>query len=281
MNVKIVSDSSSNLLCVDGVSYATVPLKVITARAEYVDDSACQLDAMLQDLRTTKEKTQTSCPNAFEWQEAFGDADCVFAVTITSNLSGSFAAAEKARKDALAANPNRKIAVIDSLSTGPEMALLIERIKAGVLQGNSFEEIEADVRAYAQHTHLIFSLQSLKNLARNGRVSPIVAKVAGLLGIRVVGIASAEGTLQPLYKPRGRGKTLETIYDEMKRLGYKGGKVRIVHCCNAEKAEDLKNMIAAEFADADITVSSTTALCTYYAEEGGLLVGFEDALPAK
>ncbi len=275
MNIKIVSDSSSNLLQLDGVAYATVPLKVITARAEYVDDSSLQQEVMLEDLRTTKEKTQTSCPNAFEWQEAFGDADWVFAVTITSNLSGSFSAAEKARKDALAANPNRKIAVIDSLSAGPEMVLLIERIKEGVLAGNSFEEIEADVRAYAAHTHLIFSLQSLKNLARNGRVSPIVAKVAGLLGIRVVGIASAEGTLQPLYKPRGRGKTLDAIYDEMKRLGYAGGKVRIAQCNNPEKAKDLREIVLKEFPAADVTIVPTTALCTYYAEEGGLMIGLE------
>lgn len=275
MNFKIVTDSSSNLLTLDEIPYATVPLKVITARAEYVDDSALQLDAMLQDLRTTKEKTQTSCPNAFEWQEAFGDADCVFAVTITSNLSGSFAAAEKAKKDALAANPSRKIAVIDSLSAGPEMVLLVERIKEGILKDNSFEEIEADVRAYAKHTHLIFSLQSLKNLARNGRVSPIVAKVAGLLGIRVVGIASEEGTLQPLYKPRGRGKTLEAIYDEMKRLGYQGGKVRIAQCNNPEKAKDLQEIIKKEYPDADVTIVPTTALCTYYAEEGGLMIGLE------
>ena len=157
------------------------------------------------------------------------------------------------------------------------MQLLIEKIRDGILAGKAFEEIESEVRAYSRHTHLIFSLQSLKNLARNGRVNPVAAKVAGLLGIRVVGIASEVGTLQPLYKPRGRGKTLETIFEEMGRLGYRGGKVRIAHCNNAEKGEDLKKMILAQYPAADITMIPTTALCTYYAEEGGLLVGFEDA----
>ena len=118
-------------------------------------------------------------------------------------------------------------------------------------------------------------MHSLNNLARNGRVSPIVAKVAGLLGIRVVGIASAEGTLQPLYKPRGRGKTLDAIYDEMKRLGYAGGKVRIAQCNNPEKAKDLREIVLKEFPAADVTIVPTTALCTYYAEEGGLMIGLE------
>ena len=277
MNMKIVSDSSSNLLALQDAAYATVPLKVITAKGEYVDDPTLDLSLLMEDLRTTKARTQTSCPNAFEWKEAFGDAEGVFAITITSNLSGSYAAAEKAKQDALAENPDRKIAIIDSLSTGPEMQLLIEKIRDGILAGKAFEEIESEVRAYSRHTHLIFSLQSLKNLARNGRVNPVAAKVAGLLGIRVVGIASEVGTLQPLYKPRGRGKTLETIFEEMGRLGYRGGKVRIAHCNNAEKGEDLKKMILAQYPAADITMIPTTALCTYYAEEGGLLVGFEDA----
>ena len=277
MKFKIVSDSSSNILSLGEVAYESVPLKVITARAEYVDDATLKMDEMLADLRTTKEKTHTSCPNAFEWQAAFGDADCVFAITITGQLSGSYAAAEKAKSDALAANPARKIAVIDSLSTGPEMQLLIEKIREEILAGKDFEEIEANVRAYAAHTHLLFSLQSLKNLARNGRVSPLVAKVAGILGIRVVGKASAEGTLQPLYKPRGRGKTLETLFEEMKKLGFAGGKVRIAHCSNPDKAEELWAMILAAFPTADVSIIPTTALCAYYAEEGGLLVGFEDA----
>jgi DegV family protein with EDD domain len=277
MKFKIVSDSSSNIISFSGVEYTSVPLKVITARAEYVDDATLQMDAMLQDLRTTKEKTHTSCPNAFEWQEAFGDAECVFAVTITSQLSGSCAAAEKAKSDALAADPTRKIAVIDSLSTGPEMQLLIEKLRDEILAGKDFDEIEKSVRDYAGHTHLLFSLQSLKNLARNGRVSPIVAKLAGILGIRMVAMASAEGTIQPLYKPRGKDKTLETLLDEMKRKGFAGGKVRIAHSCNPDGAEALSKMIFAAFPNSDISILPTTALCTYYAEEGGLLVGFEGA----
>jgi DegV family protein with EDD domain len=277
MKFKIVSDSSSNIISFSGVEYTSVPLKVITARAEYVDDATLQMDAMLQDLRTTKEKTHTSCPNAFEWQEAFGDAECVFAVTITSQLSGSCAAAEKAKSDALAADPTRKIAVIDSLSTGPEMQLLIEKLREEILAGKEFEEIEKSVRDYAGHTHLLFSLQSLNNLARNGRVSPIVAKLAGILGIRMVAMASAEGTIQPLYKPRGKDKTLETLLDEMKRKGFAGGKVRIAHSCNPDGAEALSKMILTAFPNSDISILPTTALCTYYAEEGGLLVGFEGA----
>lgn len=271
MNIKIVSDSSSNILALQDVAYATVPLKIITAEREYVDDAALDVTGMVQDLKTVKGRTQTSCPNSFEWEEAFADADAVLAVTITSGLSGSYATAMQAK----ASHPEKEIVVVDSLSTGPEMALLIERMRDGILAEHSVEEIEADVRNYAKHTHLLFALESMKNLARNGRVKPLVAKLAGVLDIRIVGVASEQGTLELLHKTRGRKKMLDALYAEMKERGYAGGKVRISHCLNEEAAALLEQKIRADHPNADITVVPTTALCSYYAEEGGLLVGFE------
>ena len=49
---------------------------------------------------------------------------------------------------------------------------------------------------------LIFVLQSLKNFANNGRVSPAVAKIAGIMGICIIGKASDVGTLEPIHKCR-------------------------------------------------------------------------------
>jgi len=126
-----------------------------------------------------------------------------------------------------------------------------------------------------EKTHLVFSLESLTNLARNGRVNPAVAKIAGVLGIRVIGCASEVGTLQQLHKCRGEKKALETLFTEMVSRGFAGGKARIAHCFNLEAANKLKETILAAFPRADIFIEPTTALCSFYAEQGGLLVGFE------
>ena len=60
------------------------------------------------------------------------------------------------------------------------------------------------------------SLVRLENFAKNGRVSPAVAKVVGLLGIRVVGRASDEGTLEPTYKVRGEKKALGKLLEYLR-----------------------------------------------------------------
>ena len=276
MQYKIVADSSSNVRSLEGVSFANVPLKIITKEKEYVDDDTLDLAQMAVELKAYKGTSGTSCPNVMEWMEAFGDADCVFAIAITSNLSGSCNAARQAAQEYMEEHPGRKVCVLDSLSAGPELRLIAEKIREFILEGKRFEEIEAQTREYMTHTHLLFTLQSLANLARNGRVSPAVAKLAGVLGIVIVGKASDEGTLQQMHKCRGEKRAIETLYKEMKAHGYAGGKVRIGHNFNLDGAQMLRDLIIAEFPGADVGMEQSTGLCLFYAEDGGMMVGYED-----
>ena len=275
MNMKIVADSSSDLLTLAGVPYAAVPLKIITKDTEYVDDAALCVEAMVEDLRKQTAPTGTSCPNVHDWITAFGDAECVFAITITSNLSGSFNACRQAAEMYMEENPGTKVCVLDSLSAGPELQLTVEMLRDLILAGEEFDAIEQKVRAYMKKTHLLFSLQSLANLARNGRVSPAVAKIASVLGICIVGKASDVGTLEPLHKCRGEKSALKTMYKTMKEMGFAGGKVRISHCLNEKGAQMVVDMIRADFPDSDVVVDCAKGLVCYYAEKGGMLIGFE------
>jgi len=275
MKFKIVSDSSSNIFSFPGVSFASVPLKINTAAAEYVDDAQLDVARMVEEIKETKGKSGTSCPNIHDWLQAFEGADYIFAITITSNLSGSCAAALQAKEEYEQTHPGAKVCVIDTLSTGPEMRLIMEKLREWIGEKLSFEHIRDAIAAYMEKTHLVFSLESLTNLARNGRVNPAVAKIAGVLGIRVIGCASEVGTLQQLHKCRGEKKALETLFTEMVSRGFAGGKARIAHCFNLEAANKLKETILAAFPRADIFIEPTTALCSFYAEQGGLLVGFE------
>lgn len=275
MKFKIVSDSSSNVLALPGISFASVPLKINTSVAEYVDDENLNVERMVAEIKETKGKSGTSCPNINDWLQAFEGADHIFAVTITSNLSGSCTAALQAKEEYEAQHPGTNVHVIDTLSTGPEMRLIMEKLKQLIEEKLSFEQIKEAIGSYMKKTHLLFSLESLTNLARNGRVNPAVAKIAGVLGIRVVGKASDVGTLQQLYKCRGEKKALETLFEEMKRMGFQGGKTRISHCFNPEAAAKLKACIVSVFPKSDVRIEPTGGLCSFYAERGGLLIGFE------
>jgi len=174
-------------------------------------------------------------------------------------------------------HPDRRVYVLDSLSAGAEMTLLVHKLEEYVSAGMEAETIDTAIRAYSANTGLLFILESLKNFAANGRVSPAVAKLAGVLGIRVVGRASDRGQLEPLHKCRGASSALSTLFMHLKEAGLHKGRVQISHCCNKEAAEKLKAMIEAELPQAQVQISPLRGLCSYYAEKGGLLVGFEKA----
>ena len=274
INARIVVDSSANMAAPDS-AVASVPLKIITDEKEYIDDANLNTAAMVWDLQTYTGKSSTACPSPQDWLEAFGNAPYVFCIAITSNLSGSCNAACIAKADYELAFPDRKVCVIDSLSTGGEMELIAEKIQELMGADLSFEEICEDIKEYQQHTGLMFMLESMQNLANNGRVSKIAAKAAGILGIRAVGRASAVGTLEPMDKCRGEKKAIAALADHMVAMGYEGGKMRISHCLNPAAAETLKANILAAYPHADVQIRPTGGLCSFYAEKGGMIIGFE------
>ena len=276
-NIKIVADSSADITELSGVSFEYAPLKIITSQKEYVDDSSLDVFEMVTDLQNYKGKSSTSCPNPEDWLKAFGDAEWVFCATITGTLSGSYNAAMLAKKTYEETHPDRRVFVLNSLSAGPEIALIIEKIRELVLIKEDFNEICETVTAYAAKTGLLFTLESMQNLANNGRVSPLVAKMAGFLNIRVVGKASDKGDLEPLNKCRGEKKALEAIVKNLTALGCNGGKVKIAHCFNEDAALKLKAMINESYASTSVDVYECRGLCSFYAEKGGMLIGFEKA----
>ena len=124
---RIVADSSCDLLTLGGADFVSVPLTIRTDAEEFYDDANLDVDAMVSTLRDTKGRSYSACPNIADWESAFGESGDVIAFTITSALSGSYNAACVAKKNCEERNPTRRIYVVDSLSAGPEIALLIER----------------------------------------------------------------------------------------------------------------------------------------------------------
>lgn len=273
--IKIVADSSANVTAIDGVLYAVAPLKVISGVREFIDDTNLDIEEMIRSFETYKGKSNTSCPNPADWLEAFGDADDIFCVTITSGLSGSYNAACVAKEMYESENKDKHVYVIDSFSAGPELQLIIEKLQGLIISGYTYDEICEKITAYTKQTGLLFMLESLKNFAANGRVSPAVAKIVALLGIRIVGKASDAGTLEPMDKCRGEAKSLDKIVTHLKEFGLQVGKVRIAHCRNQTGAALLENRIHSVFPKSDVKIIECRGLCSYYAESGGLLVGFE------
>lgn len=280
MSCRIVADSSANIFDVPGVDFRSVPLTVMFDGRVYPDQPGTDFEAMTELLREWHGMSSTSCPNIYDWLQAFEGADEIIVFTISGALSGSHCSAEMAADQYRHDHPDARVFVMDTLTTGPEMELLIEHVARHIEQGVSFDLLCEDARAYKLRTHILFSLASLTNLANNGRVNPAVAKIAGMLDIRVVGTGDEEGSIKLISRYRGEKKAFKALLTEMVDRGFAGGKVRIAHCMNPTAAANIERGIKEKFADCDVLVRPCGALCSYYADKGGLIIGFEGGVCA-
>ena len=272
---KIIADSSCDLKNFSGAAFETVPLVLSTDEKTFVDDVSLDVPGFLDYLYSYHGRSYTACPSVQSWLDAFEGADEIYAVTITSGLSGTYASAVTAQKQYQAKHPEVKICIVDSLSTGPGLALLIEKIAEWKAQGQSFDYVSTEINAYQKSLRLFFCLQSLHNLAVNGRVSKLVASAIGIMNIRILGTASTKGTIEPVAKCRGDKKVLEKMMEEIEKCGYKGGKIRICHVENQALAEMIIQKIKERFGAIDVKLIPARGLCSYYAERGGIILGLE------
>ena len=275
MKRKIVADSSCDMWELNGVDFAVAPMTISTDNKHYVDNQELDVHLMSEELAKYKGVSHTACPSVGSWLDCYEGFDEVFVITLTGAMSGTYNSAMTAKGIYEEENENVKVHVFDSLSTGPEMRLLIEKLKEMIEEDLPFEEIVEKGQDYLNHSRLFFALKSLHNFAMNGRVSKAVASAIGVLNISIFATASEEGTIQQISKCRGEKKVVKSMIEHLENAGYHGGKVRISHADNLILAHSVRDKILELYPHADIIVYPMGGLCTYYAEKGGLLVGCE------
>ncbi|WP_165737061.1 DegV family protein [Streptococcus dysgalactiae] len=279
MTWKIVTDSGCDLRSLESQSkelqFERVPLTLQIGTEIFRDDDGLDIDNMMATMYKSSKAATSSCPSPDAFLQAYKGVDNVIAVTITGTLSGSHNSARLAKNDLLEDYPNANIHVIDSLSASGEVDLIVLELERLINLGLSFEEVVERITAYQEKTRLIFVLAKVDNLVKNGRLNKLVGKVVGLLNIRMVGQASKEGTLELLQKARGQKKAVSALVEEIQKAGYKGGKVYIAHANNPKICEQISEKIKAIYPDAVIQTGRTSGLCSFYAEDEGILMGYE------
>lgn len=279
MTWKIVADSGCDYREITDLAnqttFESVPLTIQIDHEIFVDNAHLDIDGMMEKMYATSSASKSACPSPDDYLRSFEGAENIFVVTITGSLSGSHNSAQLAKKLFLEEHPTANIHVIDSLSAGGEVDLIVKKLNDLIKEGLSFEQVVEAISHYQENTKLLFVLAKVDNLVKNGRLSKLIGAVVGLLNIRMVGEASDTGTLELLQKARGAKKALTAAVDEVLKAGYKGGRIIIAHRNNEKFCQQFSEVIKEKFPAADISFLPTSGLCSFYAEEGGLLMGYE------
>ena len=275
----IVSDSSCEIRELErpaaGVQFALVPFKIRIGEREYVDLPTLNVPHMLQAMTDYNGACTSACPSPEEWAEYFLQADNIIAITISSNLSGSYNAALSAREMVLEEHPEKKIFILDTLSCAGALGDAAELANKLIGEGLDFEDICFALQKFADSTHILFALASFDNLAKNGRVNRVVGFIAGRLNMRVLGRRTHDGKIDFFFKTRGETRVLARILEQMDEDKYDGTHpVLISECNNQNAAKLLEHGIRTKWPDAHIRILPCSGLCSFYAQDQGLIITY-------
>lgn len=202
MSVRIIVDSTADLIPELKSRVTAVPLTVHFGEQEYIDGVTITPEEFYKKLASTKDLPSTSQATPYSFNEAFEEAveagDTVVAIILSSGLSGTYQSATIG-----AAEFAGKVFVVDSRNVAIGAGALVEYAFRLVDAGMEAEQIAAELTAAREKLHLMTVVDTLEYLQRGGRVSKAVAVAGGMLSIKPILGMNSEGKLEMVGKARG------------------------------------------------------------------------------
>lgn len=277
MSYKIVIDSCGELLnqWKQDKHFQSVPLTLTVGSENILDDSTFDQADFLQKVAACPECPKSACPSPESYRRAFDcDAERVYCVTLSSELSGSYNSAVLGASLLHEENKNKKIHVFNSCSASVGQTLIAMKILQCEESGLPFEDVISVVNKYIEEQHTFFVLENLETLRKNGRLSRVKALVASALKIKPIMGATPEGTIYQLDQARGMNKALVKMVDKIMEatVNSENRILAISHCNSPKRAYMLRDAIQERMKLADIVVLDTAGVSSMYANAGGIIV---------
>lgn len=280
MKWSIIADSSCDLGSKriiekdDIIELNFVPFIITIGGNDYIDDSHLDTNVLIQEMNANSEAAHTACPAPGTWIDSIDKDSNIFFVTISKELSGSYNSAIAAKSMLLEKQPDRNVAVINSLSAGPGLATIVDTICNEIQNQKSFDDVVAAATTTAEKQVTLFALSSFNNLVKNGRMNKLVGFIAGKLNFWGIGIATEIGTISIKKKVRGYNSALKALVDMIMEDSDHIHSIHISHCICYEMAAAIKKDIESRQSHITVEINKTKGLCSFYAEENGIMIAY-------
>jgi DegV family protein with EDD domain len=255
--------------------FATASLQIEVGGHHIRDDETFDQADFLRRVSESPECPKSSCPSPEEYMKAFHcDADHVYAVTLSANLSGSYNSAVLGKNLYHEEYGEKEIYIFNSRSASIGETLIGMKIQECEEAGMSFQEIIDTVETYIESQHTYFVLESLETLRKNGRLTGLKAVVATALNIKPVMGSTPEGSIAQLGQARGMKKALAKMAECIREDAVDAGEkiLAISHCNNYKRAEAVRDMLVELLNVKDVIIEDTRGISSMYASDGGIIV---------
>lgn len=277
MSFKIVIDSCGELPkeLKEDKRFEVASLEIDVDDYHIVDDATFDQAEFLRRVKESPNVPKSSCPSPERYMTAYHcDADNIYAVTLSSKLSGSYNSAELGKKLHEEEYGAKNIYVFDSKSASVGETLIAMKVLECEESGMSFEEVIKTVEKFISEMQTFFVLETLETLRKNGRLSNLKAFIASTLNIKPVMGATPEGEICQLDQARGMKKALDKMMDQIeKKAIHPENKILAISHCNCfERAKEFKEAITQRCKFKDVFIIDTAGISSMYANDGGIIV---------
>ena len=245
MKYKIIVDSCGELTpeMKQDERFASAALTLEVGADTIVDDDSFDQADFLRKVAAYPECPKSACPSPEVYQRGFeADAEHLYAVTLSAELSGSYNSAELGKSLTLEEHPDKKIHVFNSKSASIGETLIALKIQECEEAGMEFEQVVETVDAYIESQHTYFVLENLETLRKNGRLSRVKALV------KMVD-----------YVKEGENNSSDKV-------------LAISHCNCPERARMVKEALLERMQVKDVIILDTAGVSSMYANDGGIIV---------
>ncbi len=263
-------DIKPELLKEWGVGFQSLTLRFEKEDKEYTDD---EIDSkVFYDKMRDGGVAKTAAVNSEVFSNAFEEhlkkGFDLLHLGFSSGLSTTFNSARIAAESLREKYPERKIVVVDTLSASAGFGLLLNLTVEKKNAGATIEEAAAFAEELKYKLCHWFTVDDLVYLKRGGRISPTVAFVGNVLGIKPVLHMDDEGHLINMFKVRGRKTSVAALADKYGELAVdkEGGKVFISHGDCLNDAEELAKILKDRY---NATVELITSVGTVIGAHSG------------
>lgn len=276
MSYKIVVDSCCELPenYKNDSRFQIIPLGLEVGDYVIQDDGNFNQKEFLQKVAAYPQCPKSSCPSPEKYREAYHDgAEEIYAVTLSSHLSGSYNSAELGKNLYGEKYGEKKIHVVDSESASCGETQLVEKIVACKEAGLGFEETVRAVETFKRQMRTYFVLDNLETLRKNGRLSSVKALVASTLNIKPVMVGNL-GVIEQKGQAIGIKKALAKMADCIVGDVAKPEEriLMITHCNCPERAEFMRGLMEKRASYRRILIMDTAGVSSMYANDGGVIV---------
>lgn len=264
-DVAMVTDSSASLpgdvLARERI--IIVPIGCVID-GEVHKDGTMPAEEFYSMLDQAKSPPTTLSPEPREFVEAFGRAHAggaahVLCLTMSAELSATYKAAQSAVEIARDALPGLTITLVDTGGLAMTHGFAVLAAADALRAGTTVDEAAAAAKNVGREARLVGVLDSMRYLARGGRVPWIVHWAASLLQIKPV-LAWSGGSVKAIARPRTMARALDRIVEYASgRADGHHLRVAVMHAAAPEMAQALRQRVCERLPASDVMMSEFTS----------------------